>query len=459
MATRPRRRLWPWLVAAVLAVAVAATSFLPWEWSFIDDGGMLTFLHGYQHQHGWFLGALDMIYHDFQGDRAWGLFRPTFWVFTGTFYLLPVGAAHAVRIAMVLCAIIGPLVPIARRFHGGPRVGMLIWTTAVVVAGGELFVGIWYPSLQETSGLCFIGLGFLATRRHWPRVLAWLAAAWFKAPFAWLLLAYGLVLCRKRETRRLGIVTSLVSLGTLAAATLLARSGSYTSKLDFSPHNVRVNLDLSVGMFAAPLLVVVAGLVLLRPRIDISIAGDKDPTAVVLLLGGAGYLANLLAWNVGGYYAGPYVYLLTLGVVFAVTGIGTTNPRWMTAALVVPVLMAGFFLHDTAVEGYDRLATVTGLRDCVLRLPDGAVTGTNRHEAWVRLDYIVREHKPDWKGEVVLVLSGQVTGTDEDGAARGLDYFIYQPGYGFADPSLTSGPVVCRTPDANVYQVVPPTTA
>jgi hypothetical protein len=455
-ATTRNYHLGRWL-AVVLALAVLATAFLPWEWSFIDDGLMLTTLHGNQAQHGWFGGILYDILDMYRADKSWGLFRPTFWVFTGTFYLLPVGLAHAVRVGMVVCALAGPLVLVGKRFTGGPRVAMLVWTAAALFAGGELFVGIWYPSLQETSGLCFVGLGLLATnRRPVVRALCWLAAAWFKAPFAWLLLAYGLALCLRRQTRKVGIVTSLVSLGTLAAASLMARGGTYTSHLNFSVPTVKGNLNGGFAMLVAPLLVVVAGLAALRPRTELSLARDKDPTALVLLAGGAGYLANLLAWNVGSYYAGPYVYLLTLGVIFAVVEIGTQALWRLGAALVVPVLLAGFFFVSTAQAGHDRMATVAGLRDCMLRLPDGSVAGTNRHEAWVRLDYIVREHRPNWTGEVVLVEPGKLDGTDENGKARNLGYFINQPGYGYANPTLMTGPVVCTTPDATVYRVLPP---
>jgi hypothetical protein len=137
----PARHLGRWLVGG-LAVAIVAAAFLPWECSFIDDGALLTALHSEQAAHGWLGGVLHDVADMYLADRSWGLFRPAFWVYSATFYALPVGVAHAVRLAMVACALAGPLALVGRRFTGGIRIGMLLWTGAVLCAGGQLFAGI-----------------------------------------------------------------------------------------------------------------------------------------------------------------------------------------------------------------------------------------------------------------------------------------------------------------------------
>src|SRR5690348_13682189 len=123
---RPVRRAWRprarWLVLAGLAVVLAVTAALPWEWSFIDDGALLTALHAQQQAHGALLGIPADIYQMYRVDLTWGLFRPSYWVYAGTFYLLPVGLAHAVRLAMVVAALGGPLALIGRRYAGQTRV-------------------------------------------------------------------------------------------------------------------------------------------------------------------------------------------------------------------------------------------------------------------------------------------------------------------------------------------------
>jgi hypothetical protein len=440
-----RHHLWVWLLVILLA-GVVASAFLPWEWSFIDDGNQITILRGDQAAHGWLGGILRDVVDMYQKDRWWGLFRPSWWVYAGTFYLLPVKAAHAVRVAMVACAILGPLVVVSRRFTGRARVAMLVWTAAALVAGEQLFAGIWYPSLQETSGMCFVGLGLIASRRPVPRAMCWLVAAWFKAPFTWLLLAYGLVLCRHRETRRLGVVTSLVAVVSLAVSAYWSHVGFYTSAMNFSHQAIRANFDTGVAQLATPLAVVVAGLLAMRPRLDLT----GDSTAVVMLLGGGGYLANLLVWKVDAYYAGPYTYLLTLAVVFAVSEVGTRSLTRLGATVAVSAALGGYFFFGTAQYAYQKLGAVNALRDCVMRLPGDPVVGFNREEASGRLDFIVREHRPGWTGEVTWVKPNQLTGGDK----RPLQYFIDQPGWGAAAPALTSGPVVCRTREARVYRVV-----
>src|SRR5690349_14457078 len=82
---RPTRRLG----LAVLVVALAVTALLPWEWSFIDDGGLLTVLHAKQKAYGTLAGIPADIYQMYLTDLSWGLFRPAYWVYCGTFYLLP----------------------------------------------------------------------------------------------------------------------------------------------------------------------------------------------------------------------------------------------------------------------------------------------------------------------------------------------------------------------------------
>jgi len=438
------------VLTTLLLLAVAATAVAPWEWSFIDDGLQLTRLHANQAAHGWAGGALYSMSEALGVDRTWGLFRPSWWVYAGTFYLLPVGAAHALRLAAVLAALAGVLVPLGQRFAGTARVAVLVWAGAVLAACGQVYAGVWYPSLQELSGLGLVGLGLLARRHPAVRALCWLLAAWFKAPFAWLLLAYGLVLLRQRQTRALGAGTTVLGLGTLAAAAVMARHGAYTSRLDFGLGTAHGNALLAAGALAGPMAVLLVGILVLRPQLDVA----AQPLSPVLLAGGVGYLVNLLGWHTGSYYAGPYQYLLAAGVLAGVQEVRLPSRRYAAAGLAAVVLVAGGFAASTARTGYHRLATVAGLRDCVLALPAGSTIGYNRVEAWSRLDFIARGRRPGWTSRIALIPARSTTGFvwGAPGPVR-LDYAIIEPGYESVAPSLTTGPVVCRTPDATVYQV------
>lgn len=437
------------LVVAGVGLALLLVALLPWEWSFIDDGGLLTALRVQQTAHGALAGVATDVGYMYRIDLGWGLFRPAFWVYCATFYLLPVGPAHAVRVAMVVIALAGPLAVLARTITGRTRTVVLVWAGAVLLANDSLFTGVWYPSLQELSGLAFVGLG-LSCRRPWPRLLYWLVAAWFKAPFSWLLLAYGLLLCRRRETRRAGILGAALGAGTLVTATAFSRGGLYTAAISYSPTTIEHNTTGALGMLGGALLAIVAGLFALRPRLDLA----ADPTAPALLIGGAGYLGNLLVWHTDGYYASPYVYLISAGILLAARDPVPLGGVRLAAGLAVPVLVAGYFLAVAEHTGRQNIGTVIGLRDCVLRLPESSIVGYNRQEAWIRLDFIVREHSPVWTGRIALVQPDKTIGISRSGPVSRLDYFIYQPGYYPAAPSLTSGPVVCRTPGAAVYRVM-----
>jgi len=419
---RTERRWWYWLAGGVLALV--GYGLLPWEWSFIDDTGALAILH----EHG-VPGAVAVWY---RLDLDWGLFRPAWWLYGGAFYVLPAGAAHAVRLAMLGVAVAGPLALV-------PRVrAVLLWAAAVVAANVSVYRGLWYVSLQELSGLCFVGLGLLARRRMWVRVLCFLVAAWFKAPFAWVLVGYGAVLLVRRSTRWWGVLCVGLGTVTVAAAADFARSGTYTAGLRFGADRL-VDSGQAAAVALAPVAVVlVAGAVATRAR------PSWDPLGAGLVLGGLGYLANLLPWQAGLHYASPYVYLIGVGVLLLLRP-GASPARWLApTGLAVAVTVALLAVLAGGRYVYRNAATTTGLRDCVLGLPDGSRVGYNRPEAWDRLNAIVRYHRPGTHTTVVLVPNGA--------AGPGLGYYIWEPDYGAGTPGLRSGPVVCRTPLATVYR-------
>jgi len=402
------RRRWPrvvWLACGLGALVGYAT--LPWEWSFIDDTGALAILHGQQDAHGTLGGILGAAHVWYRLDLDWGLFRPAW----------PLA-----------------LVPRARP--------VLVWAAAVVAANVSLYRGLWYVSLQELSGLCFVGLGLLARRRPWLRLVCFLCAAWFKAPYAWLLVGYGALLLFRRGTRWWGLASAVLGVATLGTAVVFARSGSYTAGLEFGAQRVLDNVH-TAGVALAPVVVVlVAGAVALRVR---PAWRDVDPLGPGLVLGGLGYAANLLPWQTGVHYASPYVYLIGVGVLVVLApGARAAVARWWLAGgLAVAVVVALLAVFAGGRYVYRNAATTTGLRDCLLDLPDGSAVGYNRPEAWDRLNAIMRYHRPATRTRVALIPNGT--------PGPGLGYYIWEPEYGPGTPELR-GPVVCRTPLATVYR-------
>jgi hypothetical protein len=448
-----RRAVYRWLVGG--AVLLVGYALLPWEWSFIDDPRLVDTLHAEQHAHGWLPGTVAAIGSAYRFDATWGLFRPSWWVYAGVFYLLPAGPAHAVRLAMYAAALAGPLALLARGRTGRFRWALLGWGAAVVLANGSLYRGLWFTSLQELSGLCFVGLG-LPTRRRWLRVLLWLVAAWFKSPFGWLLVGYGALLLFRRGSRGTGAVSAALGAGTLATAAVYARSGSYTAALSFTPAHVATNARTAALALLPVAGVLLAGALALRTRpARAMFAGVEGPA---LLLGGAGYVANLLPWDTGAHYAGAYVYLIGVGAALTlapaarpVTGEGR---RWAAAGLLaVALALSVAVLASGGRYVWQNAATTTGLRDCVLGLPDGVLVGYNRPEGWDRLNAIVHEHRPGSRTEVILFRNGSLVGVSNTETFHRADYYIWEPAYGPGTPTLRAGPTVCRTPLATLYRV------
>ena len=448
---RPGRRRIAW-GAGLLAVLVAA-AWLPWEWSFIDDSLLLTVTGRQVSQYGRWGGLYRVVEELANWDRSWGLFRPAYWVYVPAFYQLPVGAAHAVRLGMLVLAVLGPLVLIGRGASGHRRRALVAWTGLTVIANGALFAGVWYPSLQELSGLCFVGLGLLAWRRPWLVASCWTVAAWFKSPFGWLLLAFGLFLLLRSRARMVGAVSALLGAGTVGLAVWYGRTGSYTSwaasrGLDGVPERL---LDAAHAL-SRPGLIIALGAVALRPRLNLRL--DPQSPAWPLLAGGAGYLASLLLWRTDAYYAGPYVYLLSVGALLMLRDLRPLSGRALSVALVLPLIVAAHGVARTVEFGWQVHSNVTGLRDCVLGLPAGSVVGYNRAEAAYRLNDIAHLRRPGWTGSVVPMPDGSTAPSPGQVPERTTaDYYAFQPGFGPGTPSLMTGRVVCRTPLTTVYKI------
>jgi hypothetical protein len=442
---RHRHRRWWWLAAAGAAVVgFVLVSLLPWEWSFIDDGQLIGNLHAATHHYGTPAGIAVTVYHAYQFDAWWGLFRPAYWLWQAVFYLLPVGPAHAVRVAMLGCAVAGPVVALGRRWTGRYRRAAMAWCAAAVLVDGGIWFGLWYPSLQELDGLAFVGLGLAAGRRHpWLRLAGFLTAAWFKAPFGWLLLSYGVLLLVVERRWRYGVPATVLGAGTVATATLMARSGSYTGEMVFTAgHLLSSAMGLAYAAGPAALVVLVGAL-----GLGVQLRRDaRDAVPLALLLGGLGYAANLLPWHVGGYYPAPAVYLATVGTALLLTASPVPAARARTATVVTLVstaVLAAVLLVSPLEQGVGTVVDTVQLRDCVLRLPPGAVIGFNAGEGDLRLAQIVTMHDPSWHGRITWV--------DVDHPSPYLQYYVNPQGS--AAPAKLLGTPVCDTHSYVVHAV------
>jgi hypothetical protein len=167
---------------------------------------------------------------------------------------------------------------------------------------------------------------------------------------------------------------------------------------------------------------------------------------LALLLGGLGYAANLLPWHVGGYYPAPAVYLATVGTALLLTASPVPAARARTATVVTLVstaVLAAVLLVSPLEQGVGTVVDTVQLRDCVLRLPPGAVIGFNAGEGDLRLAQIVTMHDPSWHGRITWV--------DVDHPSPYLQYYVNPQGS--AAPAKLLGTPVCDTHSYVVHAV------
>lgn len=419
------------VVGLVVVAAVVGWALVPAEWSFVDDAGLKTSLLAAVHQHGVVGGVVSQISAMVRTDRTWGLFRPLYWVYGGTFYLLGPAEAHATRMLMLAVTIaIPPLLVFRRSQHVGRRSWWLAaWAALVVAANPTLYEGLTLNSLQELSGLFLVALG-LGDRRPWLRTVLWLGAAWFKAPFAWLLAGWGLVSLRRRDDRVRGTVALVAAVGTLLAAAYFSRHGTYTRAFSLHAATLRQSVSDLISAVKVPGAVAVLGMVALG--ISPLRLLPRDGTAAALALGGLGYAANMLPWRLNSYYPSPVIWLLSVAALLAVASSEPARrrrtDRWRAGLAVAGTSAAAIVaLHSVArtVAGeYDRGASLKGLVSWARSLaPASREIGVNAEEASVRLPELVLLADPTWHGSVRFVPPGESIGP-------ALDYYVLLPDQG-----------------------------
>jgi len=377
---------------------------LPWEWSNIDDPGFVLSLESEISQNG-FLGYLTHVWFMINVDLTWGLFRPSYWLYPSLVYGFPIGIAHLIRLALLLLAIVGPIVAFRRR--GADITTLVMGTTLIVISGRFLFEGLFFVSLQELSGAAFVGIG-LIVKSNGGRITAWTVAAWFKSPFSWLLVGEAVALWIEGK-RRQAVVSGSIGLGTLVTAYVFARTGSYTSgySLDYGAlwrawNNVPRLLELGTAFtFVALLWWLITTSTRLR----------MDRRSAVLGFGWLGYTAHLLPWGVTGNYAAAISYLLALFLFSLLTSPQSANLGRKSLALALPVLLAMLSLNWYARDLHERNATAKGITQCILTSSSDSVFISQGFgiEAVRRVEEKVRLRDEKWNGSVRMLGADNVS--------------------------------------------------
>ena len=428
------------LIAVIVVVLVIIWIRTDWAWSPVDDAGHVLALQSLMDRYGALGGMVAYAAEMVDIDRSWGLFRPSYWIYPSVFYLLPVGPAHLARLLMILIVIAGPLIHFRRSGINGVRLWMA--GLLLVASASSLYVGLFLVSLQELSAMVFVSLGLLLPNR-WVRFVSWSIAAWFKAPFAWLLVGQAVADWR-RGNRKLAAANALVGVGTLGLAVIMARSGSYTARYGLDPFAIWSNLQrLIEPMNALLLLSLLWWLVVTRSRL----AWTND--TIALGIGWAGYTAQLLPWGVTAYYMGPISFLF--GLTMASMLHGERVPiRTGLLALTVPALAALILVVNPLSQGFAINGAMRTLQDCLATRP-GTVSVlqgnvlyvTTSDEGPIRLQQNLTLVDPSWEGSIQLGVA------NPDGMSPGTDLLLNAGSP--LDPAPTGTRLVCGNAWAQVY--------
>lgn len=434
-----RRGLWMAL-AAIVTLTLFGYSQLPWEWSDIDDPGLVLGLQREVADHG-VLGYVTNSYRMFQTDLAWGLFRPSYWIYPSLVYGFPVGVAQALRLLLLTVAIVGPI--IALRRQGASRSTAVMGVVLMVIPATYLMWGLFFVSLQELSGAALIGLGLIA-RSQLRRTLWWTLAAWFKSPFAWILIGQAVVLWHQGKRRDAGVAASL-GLGTLLVSYLFARQGSYTAGYTLSIgslirawENTPKLLELPIALTFVALfwwLMTTGG----RLRLN--------NLAITLGIAWLGYTLHLLPWGVTGNYAGGINYLFSVFVVSLLEPPNTLERSRIWLSLTIPLLIASVSLFWSVRDLYERNQTARGITDCIVLTGSSSVFLSERWglEAETRFHQNLIISNPEWAGKVTLLENIQTVTP-----VRGQVFVFTRDDQGLLTPPLTP---ICDLPRAIIAQV------
>lgn len=437
-----------WTRARILGVvggAIAAGVLLlvwvslPWEWGWMDDPGFVLQMRALWDAHG--VLAPVFLYRDMIiVDLEWGLFRPAYWAYP-LVYSLPIGLAHGLRLLIVLAAVALPLLVLRRR--NWPPAGMVMGLALMAVASLWLYDGLVLLSIQEVTGAALVAVGVVA-RSSRLRTVAWLLAAWFKSPFAWLLVGQAIMLWREGR-RRQALATAGLGLGTLIAAWLFARVGGYTADratFDYGffwrmSQNVVKLLDWDTALVLAA---VVWWLIWTGVRLHVR------GLAMAVAVGWAGYTLQMLPWGVTGYYRGPILYLLGL---FLLLALSRPSPRLSRARCVVasaiPAVVAALLVGSNVSKVLTWNETWRVARECIVEqdAPRVLLPIDYGPEGAVRLYENAVIARPDWRGSVEIASSNDLSGGSWD-AFVAVD--------GFAVPAqLDSAQPICSGGLAQVY--------
>jgi len=387
-------------VSSTILIFVAIWLLIPWAWSPVDDPGQVIAMQREIADFGRVSGTFNRFTQFYQGDQAGGVFRPAAWTFAPLLYQLPVVLAHLVRLLMVFAVILGPVIYFRRAGASSSR----LWLTLFIIIAGAstLYQGLFLLSIQELGGAACVGLGLMA-RRIPARMALWLAAALFKAPFAWLLLGYSAYLWKQKRRLEASISGGL-GIGILGISALWSRNGSYSGSYNPDPFNLAIyeNFSRLVEPMNALLLV---GLIWWLVVTNSSV--KRHPDWILFFVAWVGYTLQMIPWGVTAYYMGPISYLFAIFLASVLVNVENASTRQIAVGLLMPIFVAFWLTRITLNLGFEINSVMLESKKCLAPLSGSStvINGsllyvTSSPEGPIRIkDQIVLED-PSWTGDI-----------------------------------------------------------
>lgn len=403
-----RSILFFWLgLVSILAAWIILWLSIDWHWSFVDDPGQALTMRDLHSRMPASEALLTRSADLAAGDFSNGVFRPLAWIYPPLTYSLSVGSAHIVRLVMVMLTLIGPLIYFQRRGFRGP---MLVFAALMLVtAASGLYEGLLLLSIQEVGGMMLVSLG-LATNRPAGRLVFWILAALFKAPFLWILIGYGVFLFMTRQ-RKWAAVSTVSAIILFAVSVLLSNFGDYTDRYRLNP------LDPELWNSASKILEPANGALLIA--FVWWVIATKSPIQrtnefPIFAIGFVGYYVQMIPWGFTAYYMGPISFLLGLVLLSVLSPHPQSTPLEFAVGLLLPIAVAVWIVKGSVSFVLQSNEIVARSTQCIAEenAQRIAVQGdwlylTTSPEGPLRLAQNIEYFDRQWSGEIASF--GQMT--------------------------------------------------
>lgn len=188
--------------------------------------------------------------------------------------------------------------------------------------------------------MLFLCLG-LASRNKISRIILFVMAALFKAPFAWILIGNAVVLWRRGQ-RRASIASGLIGVATLGIGAVWSRGGTYAAGYRLNildPELLKSAAHIFEPMNMLLLVSLVWWLIVTQSRVH------RDAEFWLIAIAFLGYLAQMIPWGFTAYYMGPITFLLGLLLCMVIGEFPQITIRATVLSLSVPALIACWFTY------------------------------------------------------------------------------------------------------------------